>query len=160
MKQVVVLCGGKGKRLRPLTKSIPKPMVDINGKPFLWHLINQFKNYGVKNFLFLTGYKSNIISDYFSDGSSLGLNIIYDKGPVSWNTNRRLYNARKKIKKNFFLIYSDNFANYPFEEITKLHLKEKKPLTLFLCKKNKGNLKLNKHSKIIEYDKLRKKKKF
>lgn len=160
MNQVVVLCGGKGKRLLPLTKCTPKAMIEINGKPFLWHLINQFKQYGVKNFLLLTGYKSHIISNYFSNGSSLGLNISYDKGPISWNTNRRLYNARSKIKKNFFLIYSDNFVNYPFEEIRKLHLKEKKPLTLFLCKKNKGNLKLNRNLNIIEHDNSRKKKNF
>ncbi len=158
MKQVVIFCGGQGKRLRPLTKNIPKPMVEINGKPFLCYLINQFKHYGVTNFLLLTGYKSKNISDYFSNGSKFGVNIRYDKGPVNWKTNKRLYNAKKKIQKNFFLIYSDNFANYPFEQIKKIHFKEKKPLTLFLSKKNKGNLRINKNKKIVEYDKLRKKK--
>ena len=158
MNQVVVLCGGKGKRLKPLTNKNPKPMVDIHGKPFLLYLVNQFKHYGVKNFLFLTGYKSKNISDYFSNGSKWGVNINYDKGPIAWNTKKRLYKAKSKIKKNFFLIYSDNFVNYPFHKIKELHVKQRKALTLFLCKKNKGNIKIDKDFKILEYDKLRKKK--
>ena len=158
MNQVVVLCGGQGKRLKPLTNKIPKPMVDIHGRPFLLFLVNQFKHYGVKDFLFLTGYKSKKISDYFSSGSRWGVNIDYDKGPVTWNTKKRLYKAKLKIKKNFFLIYSDNFTNYPFHKIIDFHVKQKKALTLFLCKKNKGNIKIDKNLKILEYDKFRKRK--
>ena len=102
MNQVVVLCGGQGKRLKPLTNKDPKPMVDIHGKPFLLFLVNQFKHYGVKDFLFLTGYKNKKISDFFSNGSRWGVNIDYDIGPVTWKTKKRLYKARSKIKKNFF----------------------------------------------------------
>ena len=120
-------------------------MVDIHGKPFLQYLVNQFKHYGVKNFLFLTGYKSKKISDYFSNGSKWGVNISYDKGPVTWSTKKRLYKAKSKIKKNFFLIYSDNFTNYPFHKIIDFHAKQRKALTLFLCKKNKGNIKIDKN---------------
>ena len=87
MKQVVVLCGGQGKRLKPLTNNNPKPMVDIHGKPFLLYLLKQFKHYGVKNFLFLTGYKSEKISDYFSKKYSH--NII----------NKKFLNQKKEAKK-------------------------------------------------------------
>lgn len=157
MYQVVVLCGGEGKRLRPLTNNNPKPMVDIHGEPFLLYLLKQFKHYGVKNFLFLTGYKSKKISDYFSNGSKWGVKIDYHKGPVAWKTKKRLFSAKSKIKKNFFLIYSDNFVNYPFNQIIDLHRKQKKALTLFLCKKNKGNIKIGKNLNILEYDNSRKK---
>lgn len=155
MKQVVVLCGGLGTRLRPLTKNIPKAMVDVNGKPFLWYLLNQFKQYGIKDFLLLTGYKNKIISDYFSDGSRWNLNITYDYGPSTWSTSKRILNAKKKISKNFFLIYSDNFVNYPFFKMKNFHLKTKKALTLFLTKKVNGNIKIDNKLKILEYDKLR-----
>ena len=63
--KVLILCGGLGTRLAEETITKPKPMVKIGTKPILWHLIKYFNYYGLKDFILATGYKSNIINDYF-----------------------------------------------------------------------------------------------
>ena len=61
----MILAGGKGERLRPLTKKVPKPMLKINNKPIILHLLNKFKSQGFKRFIFCIKYKSSIIKKYF-----------------------------------------------------------------------------------------------
>lgn len=62
---VIILCGGMGTRLREETEYKPKPMVEIGGKPILWHIMKHYAHYGFKNFILALGYKGNIIRDYF-----------------------------------------------------------------------------------------------
>ena len=112
IKQAVILCGGKGERLKPFTNRIPKPMIKINHKPFLYYLMLQLSKYEIKNFLLLTGYKSNIIKNYFKNGKQYGWNIKYSNGPVEWNTGKRIFEAKKFLLKNFIIIYSDNYINF------------------------------------------------
>ena len=64
INQAVIFCGGLGKRLLPITKKLPKPMVVVDNKPFLYHLIKQCKSNGIKNFLLLCGYKKEKIIKY------------------------------------------------------------------------------------------------
>ena len=65
IKQAVILCGGLGTRLKPITDHVPKPMAEVNGKPFLEYLILQLKDNGIKEILLLTGYKKENIEEYF-----------------------------------------------------------------------------------------------
>ena len=94
IKQAVILCGGRGERLRPLTDSMPKPMIKVNGKPFLYYLLYQLSKKKIYNFVLLTGYKSKKIKLYFKDGKKFGWNIKYSDGPLSWNTGKRIYEAK------------------------------------------------------------------
>ena len=71
----IIMAGGKGLRLRPITKKIPKPMIKINGKPILETIINKAKNQGFENFIIITNYLSKIIEDYFKDNSKFGVKI-------------------------------------------------------------------------------------
>jgi len=73
----MILAGGQGERLRPLTDTVPKPMVEVVGKPILWYQIQWLLKYGVSHVVMLVGYKWEAIQDYFGDGSSIGLNIQY-----------------------------------------------------------------------------------
>ena len=77
IEQAVIFCGGLGTRLLPLTKLIPKPMVHVNKKPFLFHLINQCKSNGIKNIVLLCGYKHEYIKKYFGNGNRFGVKIDY-----------------------------------------------------------------------------------
>jgi CTP:molybdopterin cytidylyltransferase MocA len=63
--QVVILCGGLGSRLRPLTSVLPKPLVSVAGRPILWHTMNHYANHGFKNFTLCLGYNGDLIEDYF-----------------------------------------------------------------------------------------------
>ena len=111
IKQAVILCGGFGKRLFPITKKIPKPMAMVNGKPFLYYLIEQCKNNGISKILLLCGYKNEIIKNYFGFGKKFGIKIQYHINPPEIETYKRIYESKKLLDKNFLLMYSDNYSS-------------------------------------------------
>ncbi len=154
--QAVIFCGGLGTRLMPITKKIPKPMVKINGKPFLEYLIMQCRSNGIKEILLLCGYKHEIIKNYFKDGKKFNLKIKYHYNPPNVQTLKRIYDARNILKNKFLLLYSDNYSPL---NIKLLENKLKKNnLVITLCKKKKeGNVQLNKKATLIKnYSKKRK----
>ena len=73
----LILAGGKGERLRPLTDSIPKPLAPLNGKPILWYQVEWLKRVGVTNVIFLVGYRWEMVREYFGDGSNFGIKPVY-----------------------------------------------------------------------------------
>ena len=75
--QVVILAGGLGTRLRPITEKVPKPMVEVHNRPFLVYQIELFKKQGFTDFLILAGYLGEKIEAYFGDGSKFGVRIQY-----------------------------------------------------------------------------------
>lgn len=113
--QAVILAGGEGKRLRPFTLKNPKPMVPVNGKPFLEHLINLLKNNCVKEVVILTGYLGEKIEKYFGNGSRFGIKIKYSYTPFldnkgeENNSGLRLKNAEGLLDNFFLLLYCDNY---------------------------------------------------
>jgi len=151
-KQAVILCGGIGSRLRPYTYKTPKPMIMCNGKPFLWYLLTQLHEQGVKNFILLTGYLSEHIVKYFNDGSDWGWNIQYSDGPVGWDTGKRIWKARKKINNKFLLLYSDNFSIFPFDKVFSIHENNNSLLTFVSSEKSPGNIELNNSNIVQKYD--------
>ena len=154
-KQAVIFCGGLGTRLRPLTDLLPKPMVSVNGSPFLEHLLQQLSNQGFRRFLLLTGYLGKIIRDYFGDGSGWGWTIEYSHGPAEWETGRRLWEAREQLDAQFLLMYSDNFVQFRLPHLMELHFREQVPLTLLLAPKAKGNIRVSSTGHIEAYIKTR-----
>ena len=96
----VIFCGGFGTRLGSLTKKIPKPMVLVNNKPFLEHLINQLKENGIKKLYLLVGYKKEKIIEYFGNGKKFSIKIIYSYNHPNYQTAYRLNCIKKKIKKH------------------------------------------------------------
>lgn len=155
IKQAVILCGGLGTRLRPLTDNLPKPMVPVNGKPFLHHLMDQLAQQGITRFLLLTGYLGNQVSDYFGDGSKWNWNISYSNGPAEWDTGRRIWEAKEKIDHQFLLLYSDNFVQFRLKSLLNLHETHKLPISLLLAPKKNGNISISEDGKIKAYDKNR-----
>ena len=152
INQVVILCGGRGSRLIPFTNKIPKPMIDINGKPFLLILIEYLKSLNFNNILLLTGYKNKKILDYFGDGSKFKLNIEYSYSTLSTNTAKRIFLAKKKLDTNFLLMYSDNFFNFDFSSFCKLY---KKKISLLITKKKPGNIYYDNILKAFRYNSKR-----
>lgn len=152
IQQVVFLCGGLGTRLMPLTETVPKPLVECNNKPFIEYLIEQFVDQGIYNFLMLTGYLGDKIIDRLGDGCQFGAKIEYHNGPVHWNTSRRLWEARKLISSEIYLMYSDNFALIKLDELKKINESENKILTLSLMKKSPGNICLDNKNQPMSYN--------
>ena len=117
--QVVILCGGTGTRLMPLTKNNPKPMVVANKNPFLLYLVDFFKKNNLKNFLFLVGYKKEKIINYFGDGSKFNIKIKYDYQPETINTAKRIYLSKSLFHKKFIIVYCDNFIVFNLKKYIK-----------------------------------------
>lgn len=152
IEQAVIFCGGLGTRLLPLTKLSPKPMVHVNKKPFLFHLINQCKSNGIKNIVLLCGYKHEYIKKYFGNGNRFGVKIDYSYNSTEIETYSRLYNARKLLKSKFLLLYGDNYSSLNLHDLFTHYRKYKSKIILTICKKNKGNIQINYDTnKIIKY---------
>ena len=105
----VILAGGRGTRLRPLTDSIPKPMIEFHGKPFLEYLIEMVRDQGIDRFLLLLGYLPEVVQDYFGDGRKWGVSIEYSVAADEDETGRRLKLAQSRIDPTFLLMYCDNY---------------------------------------------------
>jgi histidinol-phosphate phosphatase family protein len=149
LNQAVIFCGGFGRRLMPITKKIPKPMANVNGKPFLFHLIQQCKNNGIKKILLLCGYKSDVIRKYFGSGKKMGITIQYHINPPEIETYKRIYDARSFLEKEFLLLYSDNYCSLNLHDLFSNYKKLKSKLIISVCKKRKGNIIVDKKNKKI-----------
>ncbi len=109
----VILAGGYGKRLRPLTNRLPKNLIQVNNKPIIHHQIEWLKNQGVKRFLILTGYLSDKIVEYLGDGSKLGVEIKYSREDEPLGTGGAIKNAEGLLSKEdeFILVNGDIITN-------------------------------------------------
>lgn len=140
IKTCVIFCGGYGLRLGSITKKKPKPMVLVNGKPFLEHLIIQLRDQGIKKIYLLVGYKNYQIENYFKNGKKLGVKIYYSFNDASKETGYRLNTIRDLIKEDFLLMYSDNYCPINLVKHYLFFKKNKSLITLSVCKKNTGNI--------------------
>ena len=129
--EVVILCGGKGTRLSEYTQSIPKPMIEIGGKPILLHLMQYYASLGHKDFILCLGYKAEKIEGYFKGINVKGYNIqTVDTGENS-NKAERLAKVKDKIKGSTFLVsYGDDVSDVDINEVIEFHNKNRKIVTL------------------------------
>ena len=120
--QTVILAGGFGTRLRPLTDSQPKPMVKISGRPYLEYQLLWLKQSGAKEVLLLVSYLGSKIMNHFKDGSSFGLTIKYSVEKEPMGTAGALKNAERYLDDRFFLINGDSFLPVPLQDIQNAYL--------------------------------------
>jgi NDP-sugar pyrophosphorylase family protein len=133
--QVAILAGGLGTRLRPYTETVPKPMIDINGKPFLEIQLNYLKTQGFKDILLCTGYLGNVIEEHFGDGKDFGLNISYSNEKSPLGTAGAIKNAEHLVKTDpFVLMNGDSYWEINFADLLNSHWKYNFPLTMAVCK--------------------------
>ena len=128
--KVVILAGGLGTRLAEYTKKIPKPMVNILGKPIIVHIMEHYAKYGYKDFYIAAGYKQKILRDYFKKKKYLwNINII-DTG-LETMTGGRIKRLKVFLKKEpFFLTYGDGVSNINISKLLNFHKKNKSIATL------------------------------
>lgn len=144
MMTAVILAGGRGERLKPLTNRTPKPMVDINGKPFLWYQLKLLKKYKIYEILLCIGYLCEKIIDYFGNGKSLNLNIRYCIEKDFLGTGGALKKAKPYLPEEFILLYGDSYLpiNYP-ELIQEWYKYRDRALGLITCYDNKCKIDVN-----------------
>lgn len=120
--KVVLMVGGLGTRLRPLTEHIPKPMLKVGSKPILQTIVEKFAEYGYTNIVMCINYKSNIIQDYFKDGKEFGVNIEYVFEEQRMGTAGALSLLQEKPKEPFFVMNGDLLTNVNFEHLHDFHI--------------------------------------
>ena len=151
IKQALILCGGKGERLKPITKKIPKPLAEINNKPLLGHQINYLKNQGINKFILATGYKAELIEEYILSNYS-NLNIeISNSGDV--DIMQRIINCKNYLDNNFLVCYGDTLANIDINMLFKFHSKHVSSATVtsYQIQSQFGTLNIDKNGEVIKF---------
>ena len=147
--KAVILAGGRGKRLKPITDFIPKPLIPIHNIPILEWQIRYFKKFGIKEFIICAGYKKEIISNYFNSKSQTIENNshksnekfpedciinVVDTG-LDTMTGGRLKKVEKYLDSDTFCFtYGDTLNNLNITELIEFHQKKKKLATITACK--------------------------
>lgn len=149
--QAVILAGGLGTRLSEETSLKPKPMVEIGGKPILWHIMKIYSHYGVNEFIICLGYKGEIIKEFFRDyyilNSDITINLkdnsceIHKDNSENWKitlvdtgeatqTGGRLKRVEKFLEDEFFFTYGDGLSDININDLYQHHLNSNALATL------------------------------
>jgi dTDP-glucose pyrophosphorylase len=127
---VIIMAGGMGTRLRPLTENTPKPMLKVGTKPILHTIIENFKKYGFLKFILCVNYKSDVIVNYFGDGSAFGIELEYVYEEERMGTAGALSLLNKHPKEAFFVMNGDLLTNINFEHLLDFHSKHHSIVTM------------------------------
>ncbi|MBB5149733.1 nucleotidyltransferase family protein [Ureibacillus thermosphaericus] len=126
----VLMVGGLGTRLRPLTNDVPKPMLKVGGKPILETIIEGFKQYGYTNFILSVNYKKEVIQNYFQNGEAFDVNISYIEEPKRLGTAGALSLLPKRPLKPFFVMNGDLLTQVNFEQLMNFHMENNSLATM------------------------------
>ncbi|MDP3302084.1 MAG: nucleotidyltransferase family protein [Sulfuricurvum sp.] len=127
---VVLMVGGLGSRLRPLTEEIPKPMLKVGNKPILQTIVEKFAEYGFREVIMCVNYKSHIIQDYFGDGSTFGITISYIFEEDRMGTAGALSLLKTLPNDPFFVMNGDLLTNVNFEHLRNYHMSQNAMATM------------------------------
>ena len=130
----IILSGGKGTRVKKFTKYIPKCLIDINGKPFLYYQLKFLKKNKIKNVIISTGYKSEKIEEYLKNNINFINYKIINDGNELLGTGGATVNSLQYLKNNFFIIYGDSYLNFRLFDMIK---KKNQMIMALLKNKNK-----------------------
>ncbi len=141
---LVILAGGKGTRITEYSKTIPKPMIRIGTKPIIKHIIDYYRNYGVKKTIIASGYKGKVLKNFFEKDKDI---LVINTG-LNTLTGGRLLKLKNILPDNFFLTYGDGLSDVNILKLYKLHILKKKistvtavhPIARFGEIKIKGNI--------------------
>lgn len=152
--KVLILAGGKGRRLRPYTTIIPKPLMPIGEKPILEIIIEQLKSYGLKDMVMATGYLGELIATFFGDGSRFGVKIDYTKEKEPLGTAGPLSLVKNSISDTFLMMNGDILSTIDYNELLRFHKSKGGILTVAL---NRREVKIDfgitnvSNDRIVEY---------
>src|SRR6186713_3230868 len=108
IEKAVILAAGRGTRMRELTAELPKPMIEVRGKPVLQHIVEGLRDVGVRRFLVIVGYRADAVQNFFGDGSRYNISIQYATQAVQDGTGRVIDLSRNFVEEcPFILSYGD-----------------------------------------------------
>ncbi len=128
--RVVLMVGGLGKRLRPLTNNTPKPMLHVGGRPILQTIVEGFVSSGFTNITMCLGYKSEQIQDFFKDGAQFGAQIDYVVEDKRMGTAGALTLLRQNLQEPFFVMNGDLLTNINYKKMLDFHIEHESDATM------------------------------
>ena len=148
---VIILCGGKGERLRPLTQTIPKPLILIKGRPILAYLLDYLKKFNLMEIVVAAGYRADKIRDYFEGNHKDFKVTIVDSGDV--DIINRIKDCSHLITDDFYVFYGDTLANVDLLQLQSFHHQEnaKATITLYPLRSQYGLVEIDDDSVVIEF---------
>lgn len=158
-RQAVILAGGRGTRMRPITNDRPKPMVPILERPFLEYQIDQLREQGFERVLLLLGYLPEVVRRHFGNGRRWGIDISYSVTEPDQLTAGRIAAARHLLEPCFFLLYCDNYWPMQMERLWRRFCEAAKPalITTFANRDRtaRGSVLLDTSQNVLVFDRLR-----
>jgi NDP-sugar pyrophosphorylase family protein len=146
---VAILAGGFGTRLGDLTRGLPKPMIDIGGRPYLERVIESFQRCGLRDIVLLTGYRSEIIEAHFGDGANFGVRIAYSRETEPLGTGGAIREARALLSDRFVMTYGDVLRYFDYDRFVSDH---DKPCLAVYPRRTIGNAEVER-DRIVRFDK-------
>jgi glucose-1-phosphate cytidylyltransferase len=128
LPEAIILCGGKGERLRPITNDIPKPLVKINEKPILYYAIKHLKQFNIGKIHIASGYKSEVIEKYISNHQNDAEIIISNSGDVDIIV--RIQNILQAVENDVIVLYGDTISDVDIYELIKKHRQSRKKISM------------------------------
>ena len=119
--KVAILAGGFGTRLGALTADLPKPMIEIGGRPFLERVIDSFASRGLRDLVLLTGYRAGVIEEHFGSGSRFGVRIEYSIETEPLGTGGAIREARELLGDRFLLTFGDVLRSFDYGRFSREH---------------------------------------
>jgi glucose-1-phosphate cytidylyltransferase len=149
---VIILAGGKGERLKPLTINVPKPMIVVKNKPILWYVIKQLKHYGITDANLAIGYKSSVITNYFKSNFLDQKISFYDHGDVDI-IERIKSIVKTKPLDDVMILYGDTISDVKIDELLYFSEKNKNHsiLTVWPLQTNFGVVEINDKKEITGF---------
>lgn len=148
----IILCGGRGERLKPITNKTPKPLLKVAGKEILGYILRHLKKYKINDILVLTGYKRELINSFLKKNFKSNVKNLYTGQKT--DIIKRLDKGLKKAKKYTLLCYGDTLLDINIDKLINFHLKNKNKSTMsiFQNKINFGIVKFNSNNLITKFD--------
>jgi NDP-sugar pyrophosphorylase family protein len=154
-----ILAGGLATRLRPITESIPKALVEIEGRPFAEHQVELLEAHGVTDIVFLLGHLGHMVQETLGDGSRWGVRLRYAlDGPRALGTGGAVHGAIAQLGNAFFVLYGDSYLECDYAAIERAFAANGKPGLMTVCRNedrwDRSNVLLS-EGRIVRYDKQR-----
>ena len=146
---VAILAGGLGTRLGDLTRGLPKPMIPINGRPYLERVIDSFARRGLRDIVLLTGYRAEVIEEHFGDGEKFGVNITYSRETEPLGTGGAIRDARALLGETFVMTYGDVLRYFDYDRFVSAH---DEPCVAVYPRQTAGNADVD-GDRIVRFDK-------
>lgn len=148
----LILAGGFGTRINHLFPDLPKPLIEVDGKPFLQHQIELLSYFGIRDIVLSTGYLGEKIKDYFQDGSQFGVRINYSQESEPLGTGGAIKLASSLIKENFFLWNGDDMPILNWKGLLKFVNENKERNIMTIHRGGHGNIEIEERSnKVTAY---------